>query len=106
MIRGGAFLLLLLKKRPLPYRCLAQFGGARCKCYLSASIMEKSKWAAAISGAWHLLYLLVPLLYCGERWRVVAVKQTQDQTSAVAIILTLGDIKARGFALQHGKKRQ
>lgn len=60
--------------------------------------MEKSKWAAAISGAWHLLYLLVQLLYCRERWRVVTTEQTQDEMSA-GIIFTLGDsllkLKAR-----------
>ena len=52
--------------------------------------MEKSKWAAAISGAWHLLYLLLRRLYCGEQWRVVTTEQTRHRMSA-AIIFTLGD---------------
>ena len=57
--------------------------------------MEKSKWVAAISGAWHLLYLLLRLLYCGEQWRVVTTEQTRDQMSP-GIIFTLGDGLLKG----------
>lgn len=71
--------------------------------------MEKSKWAAAaaaaISGAWHLIYLSVYLLYCGERRWVVATEQTGDWMSA-GIIFTLGDGLLKLEALLGSTKRR
>lgn len=69
--------------------------------------MEKSKRAAAISGAWHLLYLLLRLLYCGEQWRVVTTEQTRDQMST-GIIFTLGDglLKLKALRCKGGGERR